>query len=281
MEEEGYLEIDIKQIARELLQNNKTIIRCIGEEKLNDVFEKIHILDTQEQFSEKCGCYSLSVDGFNEKDYICISPDATPYTIIREVLQYITSEFNHEGIRIKNGISYDGGIAHCLLNQGLLEYLATKISGEYITNQTNKKLFFERLEPMMISYTGNEDILLETLLNNQSTVHEFVKKFADRRAAAVILDSIRDSEVGQLDNSFKNMERKVKIQCIINKLKERIGESSSKKEIKTITSSKDDDQEPRTARDIFIERCNTTPLQVNKTTGIKPIPTTFDIEEIK
>lgn len=104
MNEEDFL-MDIKEEAKKLLKQNKTIIGYIGEEKIDEAFTKIYIPDTPEEFSEKCGAYSLSVDGFNKKDYICISPDATSYTIIREVLQYITSEFGLEGYRIKNGIA--------------------------------------------------------------------------------------------------------------------------------------------------------------------------------
>lgn len=104
MSEEDY---DIKEEAKQLLKKNKTIISYIGEEKIEDVFTKIYIPDTQEEFSEMCDNYSLSVDGFNKKDYICISPYATPYTVIREVLQYITSEFDLEGYRTKNGIAQD------------------------------------------------------------------------------------------------------------------------------------------------------------------------------
>lgn len=284
MGEEGYLEIDIKQIAKQLLQNNETIIRSIGKEKLDNAFGNIHVLDTQAEFREESGGYSSSTDGFNRKDYICIGPDATPYTIIREVLQYTTSDFDQYGERTKNGIAQNQSIGQHLLNQGLLEYMATKISGESPTNQSNKKAIFSRLEPMMISYTGKEDMLLEALLNNQDTVHKFVEKFADRSAANTILNSITDSGVEQLEKSFKKMERKVNIQCIINKLKQKITMIFNKKEIKALPSPKVIEF-PSTPREKFVKqyansggkKVITSP--VRGTSAIKIMPTTLNREE--
>lgn len=175
-----------------------------------------------------------------------------------------------------------GDMGQSFLNRGLLEYIATKISGESMPSQSNKKLVFDRLEPMMISYTGNPEILLEALLKKESTVHEFVEEFADTKIAYIILDSIRDCRMEELEKGFKKMERKVKIQCAINKLKETIGNIFNKKKIKTIDSAHERDNKPKTAREIFIERCSTNiQSNKNKPTGIKPIQVTFDREETK
>ena len=72
MSEEDY---DIKEEAKQLLKKNKTIISYIGEEKIEEVFTKIYISDTQEEFSQRCIAERGIIDeGFNTKDYICISP---------------------------------------------------------------------------------------------------------------------------------------------------------------------------------------------------------------
>lgn len=285
MGEEGYLEIDIKEIARQILQNNETIIRSVGKERLDNVFENIHVLDTQVEFREEGLEYSSSTDGFNKKDYICIGPEATPYTIIREVLQYITSDFNESGERTKNGIAKDQSTGQYFLNEALLEYMATKISGESPTYQSNRKSIFNRLEPMMISYTEKEDILLETLLNNQDTVHQFVEKFADRSTANNILNSITDSGVEQLEKNLKKMERKVNIQCTINKLKQSVKRIFNKPKIKELPSP-EETENLVTPREVFIEKYlnsngkKVVQSQINENSVIRPIPTIFDkIEE--
>lgn len=151
-------------------------------------------------------------------------------------------------------------------------------------SQSNKKIVFDRLEPMMISYTGNPEILLEALLKKESTVHEFVEEFADIKTADIILNSIRDCGMEKLEKGFKKMERKVKMQSTLNKVKERIKNTFNKKRIKTIDSSNEIGKKSKTARDIFIEKYlenNSSSKNKNKATGIKPMQVTFDREETK
>lgn len=151
-------------------------------------------------------------------------------------------------------------------------------------SQSNKKIVFDRLEPMMISYTGNPEILLEALLKKESTVHEFVEEFADTKTGNLILNSVRDCETKVLEKGFKRMERKVKMQCTLNKVKERIENIFNNKKIKTIDSSNEIGKKSKTARDIFIEKYlenNSSSKNKNKPTGIKPMQVTFDREETK
>lgn len=150
-------------------------------------------------------------------------------------------------------------------------------------SQSNKKLVFDRLEPMIISYTGNQEILLKALLKKESTVHEFVEEFADIKTANLILNSIKDCGMEELEKGLKKMERKVKMQCAINKLKERVGNFFNKKKIKRIDSANEGNKKSKTARDIFIEKCSenisSKNKNENKLTGTKPIQVTFDDRE--
>ena len=59
------------------------------------------------------------------------------------------------------GLGFDNQI-----NEGATDYLASKLSGEKARNYYQGHKLFEKLEPMLIKYTKNENILMQMYLTN-------------------------------------------------------------------------------------------------------------------
>lgn len=117
------------------------------------------------------------LEGFNRANGSYIGPDATVHTIIHEVLHALSSEFDKNGHRIKNGI--EGNQKENFSNQvneGLTDYLAAKISGESPRHYIQGHKIFSVIEPLIQKYYNDEEILYSMYCGNKDK--EF-KEFLD------------------------------------------------------------------------------------------------------
>lgn len=106
---------NIVQQAKQIIYNSQ-IMLYITPEKLEEAFRKIYVYENREEFLQAFGSNEYSggkLEGFNRSNGSYIGPDATPHTVIHEVLHGLSSEFDKDGHRTVNGISGDRTFRFC------------------------------------------------------------------------------------------------------------------------------------------------------------------------
>ena len=150
---------------------NSEIMLYVSPEKIEEAIGKIYVFDNKEEFLKTYGRNNYSesdrLEGFNRNNGSYLGPDATVHTAIHEVLHGISSEFDEQGHRIKNGIMGDGSFQFAnQINEGLTDYLASKLSGEAPRHYIQGHKLFAKLGPMIEKYTNNPSSLMQIYLTN-------------------------------------------------------------------------------------------------------------------
>ena len=169
---------NIIQDAKQMIYHS-SIVKYVGIEKIEEAFGKITVFNTQEELLMEHGSDEYKdekLEGFNRSDGSYLGIYATPHTVIHEMLHGISSEFDTNGHRTKNGLMGEDvkfGFAN-QINEGATDYLACKISGEKPRHFIQGHKLFSKLEPILIKYMNDPDILMQIYLQNDV---EFLKDF--------------------------------------------------------------------------------------------------------
>lgn len=214
---------------------NSELMKYTTTERVEKAFSKIHIYDHITDLLKEYGKSDYDnekLEGFNRNGEIYLGPYATKHTVIHEVLHILSSKFDSNGHRTVNGIAGDGSLRFSNeINEGITDYIACKISGEKPRNYRQGNRLFSKLEPMMIKYTKDSNILIKIYLNNDvKFMEDFLENFCGKKSFDEIYDNFlfrRDDEIDallkpidkNLDKYLKKMERKNKWINLISRFK--------------------------------------------------------------
>lgn len=214
---------------------NSELMKYTTTERVEKAFSKIHIYDHITDLLKEYGKSDYDnekLEGFNRNGESYLGPYATKHTVIHEVLHTLSSKFDSNGHRTVNGIAGDGSLRFSNeINEGITDYIACKISGEKPRNYRQGNRLFSKLEPMMIKYTKDSNILMKIYLNNDvKFMEDFLENFCGKKSFDEIYDNFlfrRDDEIDallkpidkNLDKYLKKMERKNKWINLISRFK--------------------------------------------------------------
>lgn len=214
---------------------NSELMKYTTTERVEQAFSKIHIYDYITDLLKEYGKSDYDnekLEGFNRNGESYLGPYATKHTVIHEVLHTLSSKFDSNGHRTVNGIAGDGSLRFSNeINEGITDYIACKISGEKPRNYRQGNRLFSKLEPMMIKYTKDSNILIKIYLNNDvKFMEDFLENFCGKKSFDEIYDNFlfrRDDEIDallkpidkNLDKYLKKMERKNKWINLISRFK--------------------------------------------------------------
>lgn len=118
----------------------------------------------------------IYLEGFNRNNKMYIGPKATPHSVIHGILHNLSSSFENEN-RIYNGISYKNSEGYInYINEGLTDYLATKISKEPERHYLQGVRFFRGLDNILQEVYGENQMLFESYICNNTY---FLKNIID------------------------------------------------------------------------------------------------------
>ena len=214
---------------------NSELMKYTTTERVEKAFSKIHIYDYITDLLKEYGKSDYDnekLEGFNRNGESYLGPYATKHTVIHEVLHTLSSKFDSNGHRTVNGIAGDGSLRFSNeINEGITDYIACKISGEKPRNYRQGNRLFSKLEPMMIKYTKDSNILMKIYLNNDvKFMEDFLENFCGKKSFDEIYYYFlfrRDDEIDallkpigkNLDKYLKKMERKNKWINLISRFK--------------------------------------------------------------
>lgn len=240
---------NIIQDAKYRIYNSEAML-YVNPEKIEETFSKIHVYKDMNEFLNVLGHstnYEI-IEGFNRNNENYLSPKATTHTAIHEALHGLSSEFDVNGHRTKNGIMGDGSLRFAnQVNEGLTDYLAYKLSGEPPRSMQfiqGHKLF-SKLEPMMEKYTENSSILWQVYLTNDvEFVHDFLNYFGKDNIFENLYENFLFMDDAKIDNMLgkveknlnkyiKKRERKEKINNFFNNVKNIFNRNSKKQKLLT------------------------------------------------
>lgn len=202
---------NIVQHAKQIVYHS-SIVNYISEEKVEEAFRKITIYDTQDELLKEYGNdkYSNKLEGFNRSSGIYLGPYSTVHTVIHEVLHEISSEFDENGHRIKNGLMGDEikfNFAN-QINEGVTDYLASKLSAENPRHYIQGHKLFSKLEPMLIKYTSNPDILMQAYLQNDvKFLQSFLNHFGKEKTFENLYSNFLYMEDEQMNKTLEIVEK--------------------------------------------------------------------------
>lgn len=230
---------------------NSEIMLYVSPERIEEAFSKIYVYDNKEEFLREFGRSGWSgerLEGFNRNNGSYLGPDATVHTVIHEVLHGISSEFDEQGHRTKNGIMGDGSFQFAnQINEGLTDYLASKLSGEAPRHYIQGHKLFSKLGPMIEKYTNNPSILMQIYLTNDvKFLHDFLNYYGKDNTFENLYENflfMNDDKLNDmlqkvnknLNKDLKKRERKEKRDNFINKVKSIF---TGKKKQKLLTDGK-------------------------------------------
>lgn len=165
---------------------NSELMKYTTTERVEKAFSKIHIYDYITDLLKAYGKSDYDnekLEGFNRNGESYLGPYATKHTVIHEVLHTLSSKFDSNGHRTVNGIAGDGSLRFSNeINEGITDYIACKISGEKPRNYRQGNRLFSKLEPMMIKYTKDSNILMKIYLNNDvKFMEDFLENFCGKK----------------------------------------------------------------------------------------------------
>ena len=223
---------------------NSELMKYTTTERVEKAFSKIHIYDHITDLLKEYGKSDYDnekLEGFNRNGESYLGPYATKHTVIHEVLHTLSSKFDSNGHRTVNGIAGDGSLRFSNeINEGITDYIACKISGEKPRNYRQGNRLFSKLEPMMIKYTKDSNILIKIYLNNDvKFMEDFLENFCGKKSFDEIYDNFlfrRDDEIDallkpidkNLDKYLKKMERKNKWINLISRFKNNMLKNKAK-----------------------------------------------------
>ena len=257
---------NIVQEAKQKIYHSEVML-YVTPEQVEAAFQKIYIYNNKEEFYSAYGRSDYGgkgLEGFNRSNGSHINlEEATAHTVIHEVMHALSSEFDKDGHRIKNGIMGDKNQAFAnQVNEGITDYLSAKISGEKIRHYRQGNLFFERLEPLIIKYTKSPSALMKIYLSNDvAFLEEFLNYYGKGNLHEEIYENLlfmNDEKIhNKMDQVEKNLnkdlarkERREKIQNIINKIKNIF----SKKDVKMLPEGTEVAEDTINVHEQFVNR---------------------------
>ena len=174
----------ITEDARKKIYNSP-VMKFVSKEKVEEALKNIVIYENKTDFFKAFGSNEYNggvLEGFNRNGISYLSPEATPHTVIHEVLHTLSSKFDEEGHRTVNGISAEGKYNFSnQMNEGATDYIASKISGESPRNYIQGHKLFSKIEPELIRFSNNKDVVMQMYLqNNVDFFNKFLNKFAGK-----------------------------------------------------------------------------------------------------
>ena len=214
---------------------NSEIMLYVRPEEIEQAFQNIYVYENKEEFLKVYGRNDYNggrLEGFNRAGISYLGPDATPHTVIHEILHTLSSKFDEQGHRIINGIMGDGSLKFAnQINEGMTDYLTAKISGETPRNYIQGHKLFQKLEPIMMKYTKNPNTFMQMYIGNDvQFMQDFLNYFGKGNVFENLYENflfMDDKKIDELikpveknvDKYIKKMERKEKINNTINKIK--------------------------------------------------------------
>lgn len=217
--------IDVIQRAKELLLESPIMKYGITPERIEQVFTKVHMMTTQEELEKEYNPYKKydgRLEGFNRNHHCYFGPEATPHVVIHEILHELSSEFDKDGHRTENGIAKDNRYSQILLNEGMIDYLASKISGEEVSHYSREKFVIERLEAMLLKQSGNPDVLFQILLQEKNKINEFIEDFAKPDTAKEMIDRFEFMDKEKINLAMNEIEKRFNRHHKFEQIKARI-----------------------------------------------------------
>lgn len=225
---------DIVEKAKNIIYNSN-IMTYVPKEKIDRAFFKIHIFNNKEEFIQAYGKNDYEdsrLEGFNRNHESFIGPDATTHTVIHEVLHELSSKFDKQGHRLENGImGYDNYRFANQINEGCTDYIAAKLSGEEPRNYIKGHKLFTRIEPMLIKYADDPNIILKMYIDRDtSTLSVFLNSYVGKGTFENLyenflfmkddqINNILDKAEKNLNKDFRKRERKEKLNNFIYKIR--------------------------------------------------------------
>lgn len=190
---------------------NSGVTRFVSKEKIDEALKNIVIYENKADFYKSFGSNEYDggvLEGFNRNGISYLSPEATAHTVIHEVLHTLSSKFDEKGHRIVNGISAEGKYNFSnQMNEGATDYLASKISGESPRNYIQGHKLFSKLEPQLIRFSDNQDVLMQMYLQNNV---DFFNKFMDKFAGKNEFENLYTNFLFMNDQKVDKMILKIK-----------------------------------------------------------------------
>lgn len=267
---------NLVQDAKNKIYNSELML-YINPEKIEEAFKKIHVYTNKEEFISAYGNnyddYGI-LEGFNRNGESYIGPDATAHTVIHEVMHTISSKFDNNGHRTINGISGNREKGFGIqINEGMTDYLASKISGEDPRHYIEGHKLFAKLEPMMIKYTKDSNIFMQIYINNDvKFIQDFLNYFGKENTFEELYDRFLykdDKEIDKLlkpveknvNRYVKKVERKEKLTNILDKVKNIF----SRNKVKMLTEGKQDNIQQINSHEQFVNDYNINNFKTNMT----------------
>lgn len=207
------MENEMIQKAKEKILNSP-VAKYVSEDKINLAFEKIYICNSREELYEKYyeinnRKYDGFLKGFNNNEVSYIINDGSIHELIHEIFHTLSSEFK-DGHRIVNGIQgeMNKGNFGSFVNEGLTDFLASKLSGEKDLAYKEQRILFEEIEESISNFFESEDILFDIYLNKDT---ERLKYFID--------SSVKEGTFEEIYNQYEflNKEKRLEMAEKINK----------------------------------------------------------------
>lgn len=202
--------INIISNAKELLLQSPIMKYGITEERIEEAFSKVHIIPTQEAFLKEWNPiikYDGRLDGFNRNHHCYFGPRATSHIVIHEILHELFSEFDKNGHRVVNGIAKDNSYSQIQLNEGITDYIASKISGENVAHYEREKIVFERIEPLLIKQSGNPEILFKILSQDKNRINDFIETYAKPEVANKVVNDFQFLNKEKINLAMEHIEK--------------------------------------------------------------------------
>ena len=239
----------ITEDARKKIYNS-SVMKFVSEEKVEEALKNIVIYDNKTNFYKAFGSNEYDggvLEGFNRNGVSYLSPEATAHTVIHEVLHTLSSKFDEEGHRTINGISAEGKYNFSnQMNEGATDYLASKISGESPRNYIQGHKLFSKMEPELIRFSSNKDVVMQMYLqNNVDFFNKFLNKFAGKNEFENLYNNflfMNDQKIDKMIGKIRtNLNSYIFRKNIISKFKH---ENKKTINIKNINeNNKDDDMQ--------------------------------------
>lgn len=176
------------------LISNSFLRNYYSDNAIKTQLQSVTEINDNDLFIREFGKTNMDVlEGFNRNNISYIGPLSTPHTVIHETLHNLSSSFSIDGKRLKNGIDLrvlDNNFSF-LLNEGLTDYLSTKISNE---PERNKDYvigvrFFRNIDRILNVLYGNNNLLFEGYISNNNFILEnFINNFSTYKYKNQVLD---------------------------------------------------------------------------------------------
>lgn len=212
---------DIKTEAFQAIMKSP-ISLYFSEEQMVEVFSHITFYDTSYAFEKAYGVplgENDTMEGFCRNGNIHINVNGSAHTIIHEVLHVLSITYDKDGHIVQNGISKPKHASSIYLNEGLTEYLASRISKKdaFKRHYPVASRFFERLDALIENVYGDQTYLYAMYFQkNDSFLRSFFSYYCPNKIGNVQMDYNYIKEnflfIGEekLDLVFNNMYKNIK-----------------------------------------------------------------------